>query len=184
MHIESIFNEARKGSIAAQKYLFDKWSDTMFLLCKRYVRNREDAEEVLLDGFYKFFVNLRDVRFQGEAALAGWLKRIMINQCLMFLRKKNAFTIVAESGAADTPLDEVALSRLSASEINKLIQQLPVGYRTVFNLFVVEGYGHIEIAAMTGITEGTSKSQLSKARSMLQKMLLQKETHYEQRNTQ
>lgn len=183
MHIESIFNEARNGSIAAQKYLFDKWADSMFLLCRRYVKNREDAEEVLLDGFYKFFANLKEFHFQGEAALCGWLKRIMINQCLMFLRKSNVLTIVAEASAADVSLDEDALARLTASEITLLILQLPIGYRTVFNLFAVEGFGHKEIAEMTGISEGTSKSQLSKARSMLQKMLLQNETRNEQRST-
>ena len=107
----------------------------------------------------------------------------MINECLMFLRKKNVFTIVTEAAAAEIPLEEDALNNLSAVEIFNLVIQLPVGYRTVFNLYTIEGMTHVEIAALLGIAEGTSKSQLSKAKSLLQKMLLQKENNYAQRKT-
>jgi RNA polymerase sigma factor (sigma-70 family) len=115
--------------------------------------------------------------------LYGWLKTTMINECLMMLRKRNVFTIVTESEATDHPLEEAALNNLSAKEIFDLIVQLPVGYRTVFNLYVIEGMEHKEIAALMGISEGTSKSQLSKAKLLLQKNILQNGTGYVKRKS-
>ncbi|MEO6254043.1 MAG: sigma-70 family RNA polymerase sigma factor [Ferruginibacter sp.] len=184
MDISQLVGEAKRGSAASQKCLFDRLADNMFLVCCRYVKNKEDAEELLLDGFYKFFKNLPAFSYQGEAALYAWLKKIMVNECLMFLRKKNVFSIVTESVAKEIVLAEDALDNLSADEIFNLVVQLPVGYRTVFNLYVIEGMGHKEIAGLTGITEGTSKSQLSKARSLLQKMLSQKGIEYVTRKAQ
>ncbi len=183
MKLADLLKEAKLGSAAAQKYLFDRLSDNMMLLCCRYVKNREDAEEILLDGFFKFYKNLPAFQYKGDAALYSWLKKIMINECLMFLRKKNVFTIVTESAAEDLSLNEDALNNLSAAEIFGLVIQLPVGYRTVFNLFEIEGIGHSEISQLLGITEGTSKSQLSKAKTLLQKMLLQKGTEYVKRKS-
>lgn len=183
MEIITLIKEAKKGSSAAQKCLFDQLSKNLLVVCCRYVKNAEDAEELLLDGFYKFFKNLPSFTYENDAALYGWLKKIMINECLMFLRKKNVFSIVSETAANEIPLEEEALNNLSASEIFSLIVQLPVGYRTVFNLYVIEGYGHPEIAAALGIAEGTSKSQLSKAKSLLQKMLLLKGTEYAKRKS-
>ena len=183
MDTSELIREARQGSAAAQKYLFDQWSDRMLMICRRYVKNSEDSEELLLDGFYKFFKNLSSFVYQGDAALCTWLKRIMINECLMFLRKKNVFNIVTEAEADDISLQEEALNNLSAVEIFNLIIQLPIGYRTVFNLYVIEGMQHQEIAKLLGIAEGTSKSQLSKAKILLQKMLLQNDSEYEQRQS-
>jgi len=183
MEIAELVKEAKQGSASAQKCLFDLLSDRMMLVCRRYLKSQEDAEEVLLDGFYKFFKNLPLFHFQGDAALTGWLKRIMINECLMLLRKKNVFTIVTESAAEDVPLEEEALNNLSAKEIFDLIVQLPVGYRTVFNLYAIEGMEHKEIAALLGIAEGTSKSQLSKAKILLQKNLLQNGSGYVKRKS-
>ena len=183
MELAKLVKEAKQGSTAAQKCLFDQLSDKMLLICRRYVKNKEDAEEILLDGFFKFFRNLKDFNYQGDPALHAWLKRIMINECLMFLRKKNVFSIVTDTMAAEMPLQEEALDNLSAAEIFTMIVQLPVGYRTVFNLYAVEGMAHAEIALLMGISEGTSKSQLSKARSLLQKMLVQKGEAYGKRKT-
>jgi RNA polymerase sigma-70 factor (ECF subfamily) len=148
------------------------------------VKSREDAEELMLDGFYRFFKNISSFDYQGDAAFYTWLKRIMINECLMFLRRKTAFTIVSETAAEELVLQEDALNRLSAAEIFNLIVQLPVGYRTIFNLHTIEGIPHAEIAALLGIAEGTSKSQLSKAKTLLQKMLLQNKTEYVTRKSQ
>jgi len=179
-----LVKEAKQGSTAAQRRLYDMFAEKMMHLCCRYVKKKEDAEELLLDGFYKFFKNIHSFSYQGEAALYAWLKRIMINECLMFLRKKNVFTIVTESAAEEIVLEEEALNNLSASEIFNLVVTLPVGYRTVFNLFVIEGMEHKEIAALTGISEGTSKSQLSKAKILLQKMLSQKGIEYVKQKAQ
>lgn len=184
METSELIKEAKQGSVAAQKYLFDQLAGKMMMVCRRYVKNTEDAEELLLDGFYKFFKNLSSFNYQGEAAFYVWLKRIMINECLMFLRKKNVFNIVTDAAAEEIPLQEEVLDNLSAAEIFNLIAQLPVGYRTVFNLYVIEGMPHGEIAALLGIAEGTSKSQLSKAKVLLQKILLQNEIVYVKRKSQ
>jgi RNA polymerase sigma-70 factor (ECF subfamily) len=183
MNTSELVKEARQGSTAAQKCLFDQLAEKMLLVCQRYVKSPEDAEELLLDGFYKFFTNISSFSYQGDAALYGWLKRIMINECLMFLRAKNVFTIVTEATAEEIPLQEEALDNLSAEEIFKLIVQLPVGYRTVFNLYAIEGMSHGEIAAMLSISEGTSRSQFSKAKVLLQKLLLQKDIKYVKRKS-
>jgi RNA polymerase sigma factor (sigma-70 family) len=183
MEIAELIIEANNGSAAAQKYLFDLLADKMMLVCRRYLKSREDAEEVLLDGFYKFFKGLNTFKYQSDAALIAWLKKIIINECLMFLRKKNVFNMVTESAAEEIAFEEDALNNLSASEIFNLLAQLPVGYRTVFNLYVIEGMEHKEIAVLMGISDGTSKSQLSKAKSLLQKMLLQNGVEYAQRKT-
>ena len=180
---EELIHEARSGSAAAQKCLFDLLADPMMIVCRRYVKSREDAEEVLLDGFYKFFKNLGGFQYQGEGALRAWLKKIMINECLMFLRRKNTFSMLAEVPTEDIGFDEGLFEQLTASEILALIVRLPLGYRTVFNLYVIEGMDHREIAESLGIAEGTSKSQLMKARAMLQKMLLQNGIDYVKRKT-
>ena len=183
MELPELIKEAKQGSAAAGKCLFDLLADRMFLLCRRYVKSPENAEEIMLDGFYKFFKGLPAFTWEGDAALHAWLKRIMINECLMFLRRKNVFSMVTELSAEEMALDEDALDKLSAEEIFRLVAQLPVGYRTVFNLYAIEGMRHAEIAVLLNISEGTSKSQLSKARTLLQKMLLQKGTAYVKRKT-
>ncbi len=179
-----LINEAKQGSVAAQKYLFDQWAEKMMLVCRRYVKNREDAEELMLDGFYKFFKKISSFIYQGDAGLYAWLKKIMINECLMFLRRKNVFNMVTEASVEEIPLQEEALNNLSAEEIFNVVIQLPVGYRTVFNLYVIEGLTHKEIAGLLGISEGTSKSQFSKGKILLQKMLLQNDIEYAKRKSQ
>ncbi len=155
----------------------------MMMLCRRYVKNQGDAEERLQDRFYKFFKKLPVFNYQGKAALFAWLKNIMINECLMQLRKKNVFSIVSESAATDLILEADAPDNLYAGEIFNLLVQLPVGYRRVFNLYSIEGMAHKEIPALLGIAEGTSKSQLSKAKSLLQKLLLAKGNEYVKRQS-
>ena len=184
MDLSELVKEAKKGSLPAQKCLFDQMMIPLSMVCRRYVKNAEDAEEVLLDGFFKFFKNLSSFTFVGEAALFSWIKKIMVNECLMFLRKKKVFAMVSDFDAEDIPLPEEALDKLSATEIFNLIVQLPVGYRTVFNLYEIEGMNHKEIAGALGISEGTSKSQLSKAKNLLQKLLLEKGITYVKRKSQ
>ena len=183
MDVSELIKQAQQGRNNAQKSLFNLYADKMMLVCRRYVKNGEDAEEILLDGFTKFFKNISSFTYQGEAALYAWLKKIMVNECLMWLRKNNVFLTVAEPVAEDFPLEEEALNALSAKEIFELIIQLPVGYRTVFNLYEIEGMDHKAIASLLGIAEGTSKSQLSKAKSLLQKNLLQKGVVYGKRKS-
>jgi len=183
MNTSELVKEAKQGSTAAQKCLFDLFGEKMLSVCQRYVKNPEDAEELLLDGFYKFFTKISAFSYQGDAALYAWLKRIMFNECLMFLRAKNVFTIVTDATAEEIPLQEEALNNLSAEEIFKLIVQLPVGYRTVFNLYAIEGMNHGQIAEVLRISEGTSRSQYSKAKVLLQKLLLQNDIEYVKRKS-
>jgi len=178
MDISELIREAKKGSAAAQKCLFDLLSDKMMLVCRRYVKTDEDSEEILLDGFYQFFKNLSSFNYHGEASVYAWLKKIMINECLMFLRSRHSFIIATEQQSEEIPLPDDALNKLSASEILNLVIELPVGYRTVFNLHVIEGFAHKEIARMLNIAEGTSKSQLNKAKLLLQKNLIQNGNEY------
>ncbi len=181
MDVSQLIKEAKHKSAAAQKCLFDLFADRLMLICVRYVKINEDAEEILLDGFYKFFTVIDRFSYRGEGELYAWLKKIMVNECLMQLRKKNVFTIVTEAEAENVMLHEDALNNLSAKEIFDLIIQLPVGYRTVFNLYEVEGMEHREIAEMLNISEGTSRSQLSKAKALLQKNLMQNKNNYAKR---
>src|SRR6202000_3266933 len=106
---------AKMETPAGQKPLFNPLPDPMMAVCCRYVKNREDAEEILLDGFYKFFANLRSFRYQGEAALYAWVKKIMVNECLMFLRRRHSFAILTEAGAETAPREEEPLADLSAA---------------------------------------------------------------------
>jgi len=183
MNVSELIREAKNGSAAAQKCLFDLLGDKMMLVCRRYVKTYEDAEEVVLDGFYKFFKNLSSFNYHGDGSVYAWLKKIMINECLMFLRSKHSFIIAMEQDAEEIPLIDDTLDKLSASEILNLIIELPVGYRTVFNLYVIEGMAHKEIACLLNIAEGTSKSQLNKAKLLLQKNLMQNGNEYARQNS-
>lgn len=181
MNLQELIKECKEGGIAAQKCLFDHFAESMMMVCCRYVKNEQDAEEVLLDGFHKFFKTIDRFQYKTEPALFAWIKKIMINESLMLLRKRNAFLLSVEAEHENIAWDDHLPERLNAEEIFKMITQLPVGYRTVFNLHVIEGIGHKEIAGLLKITEGTSKSQLFKARQLLQKMLIQQNEEYAQR---
>ncbi|MGJ7031410.1 RNA polymerase sigma factor [Niabella hirudinis] len=169
--MEDILEDCRLRDRNAQRQLFYAFAPQMLAVCTRYVKVKEDAEERMLQGFEKFFAQIDSFSFRGEAAFTAYLKRIMVNECLMLLRKRRIVFEEMEDQDFVMVQEETALERLSAKEIFELILKLPEGYATVFNLFVVEDLSHKEIAQLLGITEGTSKSQLSKARSLLQQMM-------------
>ena len=148
----------------SQKYLFDAWSDGMLMLCMRYVKSLPDAEELMLNGFYNFFRTIDRFVYNGTGSLVAWLKKIMVNECLMFLRKKDGLKIVNGEYAAEAGADNGQLEKMAAAEIYKLIVALPAGYSTVFNLFVIEGYGHKEIAGMLGITRQALNNRVNKGK--------------------
>ncbi|MBA3663585.1 MAG: RNA polymerase sigma factor [Bacteroidetes bacterium] len=153
--------------------LYDALSSKMFYVCLRYCRTRDDAEDVLQEGFIKVFKNLPG--FKKEGSFEGWVRRIMVNCAIDHIRKQKEAKIFddIERVAINHESDFVADNRLKEKELMALIKTLPLGYQTVFNLYVIEGYSHIEIAGMLNISEGTSKSQLSKAKEQL-RYLLQK----------
>jgi RNA polymerase sigma-70 factor (ECF subfamily) len=161
-----------RGDPRAQRQLYNQFAGLMLTVCRRYLRQQEDAEEALLLGFAKVFRALPNYRHEGS--FEGWVRRIMVNEALMELRRREPLHLSFEDFAqpenlASTPA--TADTQLQAEELLALLQELPVGYRTVFNLYALEGYSHAEIAEALGISEGTSKSQLSKARALLQRRL-------------
>ena len=143
----------------------------MFRLCLRYAKDKAEAEDILQDGFIKVFADL--AKYRGDGALGGWIRRVILNVALQHVRKqKKQFQIVEIDQISETRYsEEIVFSQFGARALTQLIQQLPPGYRTVFNLYVVEGYSHKEIAEKLNFTVSTSKSQLSKAKAMLRQML-------------
>lgn len=143
----------------------------MFRLCLRYARDRAEAEDLLQEGFVRVFTDLHQYSSQG--ALGGWVRRVILNVALQHVRRQQRLFPVVEvdAYASHLPSGDDIVAHLNAEALTQFIQQLPPGYRAVFNLYVVEGYAHKEIADMLGIGVGTSKSQLSKAKAMLRKML-------------
>jgi RNA polymerase sigma-70 factor (ECF subfamily) len=166
-----LIDACKNGNAFAQKRIYDHFVSRMFRLCKRYVTNQQDAEELLMNGFLKFFKSLDKFEYQEQNSLEVYLKRIMVNECLMFLRKTKAVQISTDSILELANETENVLHQLEAEELYQLVLSLPTGYRTVFNLYAIEGYSHAEIAQNLKISEGTSKSQLSKARALLQEKL-------------
>lgn len=169
---EQLISRCKNGRSSSQRLLYDTYAAKMFRICFRYVRNEFDSEDVLIKGFMKVFKNLDRFEYRGEGSLEGWIKRIMINESLMFLRKNNNFNLVPSSEAQFVETEASADVNLAAEDIYALILELPTGYRTVFNLYAIEGYSHKEIANQLGISENTSKSQLSKARAALRNLLV------------
>ena len=153
----------------AQKALFDRFSPQMYGVCKRYVRNREDAEDVLVSAMFKVLTNID--QFKGDGSFEGWVRRIVINEALMHLRKRYDFGRHLEISDFDRPARTHMVDRLAAQDIMDLLDTLPTGYRTIFNLYVLEGYKHREIAEMLGISINTSKSQLILARKRMKELL-------------
>lgn len=160
----------QKADPKAQKRLYEKYAPKMLTICRRYLADDMEAEDVMIDGFMKIFEKVVDFRLEGS--FEGWMKRLMVNEALMALRSKRKEGIGIEYDKmmeAENPT-EVDTS-LEAEELMTLVMSLPTGFRTVFNLYAIEGYSHAEIAEKLGISEGTSKSQLSRARVILQQMI-------------
>ncbi len=157
-----------KGDRASQKALYDRLAPRMFPLCIRYVGDRVLAEDILQEGFITLFTRLKS--FKGEGSFEGWARKIFVTTALMDLRKKDALKMSDELDSvrgmkADLPSQN---QNIGYKEIIKLVMALPPGFRTVFNMYAIEGYSHKEIGEMLGITETTSRTQLSRARAILQ----------------
>lgn len=160
-----------KGDAVAQKALYQTYARKMMSVCMRYAGSYEDAKDILQDGFVKVFQKMD--RYRGDGPLGGWIARTMVNTALDQIRRNKPLQYSQDLTEAEYlhATDEKAIGRMTTDEILSLIQQLPPGYRTVFNLFAIEGYPHKEIGEMLGISENTSKSQFMKARAYLRKLL-------------
>lgn len=161
-----LIKKCQQFDSSAQKVIYDRYAPAMLGVCRRYVRDWMEAEDVLSEGFYKAFTKIKQFTFSGS--FEGWLRRIMVNESLMHLRKRNDFNLALESSNLQLTASNQADDLANTNSILELLDKLPTGYRTIFNLFVIEGYKHNEIAEQLNISINTSKSQLIKARKRLQ----------------
>lgn len=161
----------RRQDRITQRQLYERFAGKLFVVCKRYVKDADEAEDILQDAFVKIYRHISQFRF--ECPLEAWLKRVVINTALKHLRKQQPWdqTMDVQDLAPVLPQADESLPALNYQYLLQLIQQLPPGCRTVFNLYAIEGYNHPEIAEMLDIAEGTSKSQYARARNLLQQKL-------------
>jgi RNA polymerase sigma-70 factor (ECF subfamily) len=171
---EELIRGCQNEDASCQKEIFDRFAGRMLGVCNRYARNAADAEDILQDAFIKVFDKIQQFKFQGS--FEGWVRKIMVNTALKkysLRRYEKEVNGYESEGKEDKGIEPSAYTHLTEKELLELINALPDGYRIIFNLYVIEGYQHDEIAAMLNIQAGTSRSQLVKARNMLQKMIIQ-----------
>ena len=177
-----LINGCMQNDRRMQEELYRRFSPRMYAVCLRYAANAEEAEDILQEGFIKVFKKLGS--FRGEGSFEGWIRRIFVNTAIEHFRRKRYLQPVTEK--EENTIEGKYLSildDLAEKDILALVLQLSPGYRTVFNMYVVEGYTHKEIADMLGISEGTSKSQLSRAKVILQDMVRELIEHRDERKT-
>ena len=169
-----LIKKAITNNREAQHVLFEQYAPKMLSVCRYYIKDVHQAEEAMLNGFFKVFTQLKT--FRNEGNFEGWIRRIMVRESISYLRSKRSFeqleedvNEVVETENLETNLVEI---QLNVADIQQLIDQLPEGYRAVFVMYALEGYKHHEIAQLLNISEGTSKSQLFKARKLLQKQVV------------
>ncbi|HEY0732619.1 MAG TPA: RNA polymerase sigma factor [Chitinophagaceae bacterium] len=169
-HIEEIIRDCKKGNRRAQEKLYKNYYQAMMSLCLYYTKNETDAVEVLNTGFLKVFHNIK--RYEStQASLYTWIRTIVINSCLDHIKAKKTGGHEELDEAADVHIESAVVSKMNAKELLDMVRQLPPATQAVFNLYMIEGYSHKEIAALLGISIGTSKWHLSEARKQLQNML-------------
>jgi RNA polymerase sigma factor (sigma-70 family) len=173
--IEELINRSKAGERKAQELLYRQFASKMLGVCMRYATDKMEAEDMLQGGFIKMFTKLEDYR--GDGSFEGWLRRIMVYSSIEYYRKHHKMVQMMDvADMGDEPsVNPSAMATISAQDLMRLINQLSPGYKMVFNLYAIEGYSHREIAGMMGITEGASKSQLSRARSILKYLIAKME---------
>ena len=169
-----LIKKALKSNREAQHVLFEMYAPKMLSVCRCYIKDLQQAEEAMLNGFFKVFTQLNT--FRNEGSFEGWIRRIMVRESISYLRSKRSFEQLEEDinelVEAENLETNLLESELNVADIQQLIDQLPEGYKTVFVLYAIEGYKHHEIASILNMTEGTSKSQLFKARKLLQQQVV------------
>ena len=174
---QELLDGCRKGDRGFQQALYERYCRKMMVVCLRYSKSTAEAEDILQEAFVKVFHALKD--FRQESKLETWITRIMVNTALNHQRKKLYLYPMVDVEKIDVPEDEVSISGIHFTQLLEMIQSLPQGCQVVFNLFAIEGYNHKEIAGLLVISEGTSKSQYARARSLLQVKLLKESSYYE-----
>ncbi len=159
---------------SAQRELYNRYSPKMLSLCYRYAQTREDAEDMLQEGFIKVFSQIRT--FQNKGSFEGWIRRILVHNCINFLKKHKKFneSVDLDSISSMAGVNETIPSLMQTKQVVECIRMLPIGYKTVLNLYAVEGYSHKEIAEMLEIEESTSRSQYTRAKALLENILIRK----------
>ncbi|NCD71426.1 RNA polymerase sigma factor [Mucilaginibacter agri] len=171
---EDLINDCRKGSRKAQELLYKQLAAKMLAVCMRYAVDKMEAEDMLQNGFVRVFQKIDDYR--GEGAFEGWVRRIMVHSSIEYYRKHHKMMHVEiDDTAPGQSINAAAAANLDAKDLMAMIQRLSPGYRMVFNLYAIEGYSHKEIGEIMGITEGASKSQLSRARAILKEQVIKTE---------
>ena len=175
---EAILQGCLKNNAAAQKELYQKYSAKMLVVCYRYGHNREDAEDMLQEGFIKVFTQIHT--FENRGVLEGWIRRIIVHTCINHLKKNKRFNESVDLIHANSMQvrEESIPSIIQAKEVVECIRMLPIGYRTVLNLYAIEGFSHREISVMLDIEESTSRSQYTRAKAMLEDILVRKNIIY------
>ena len=170
-HLDTWIRESLQGNTRAQKSIYDLLAPKMYAVCLRYMGSRDAAQDILQDGFVTLFSKLDT--YSGEGSFEGWARRIFVNTALMSLRKNDALknSVDAEEARSLSDTSPTALQNIGYKDLLRLIGELPPGFRTVFNMYVLEGYSHKEIAEELGISEVTSRSQLQRARLALQEKI-------------
>jgi len=173
--IEDLIKRCKSGERKAQELLYKQFAAKMLGVCCRYATDKMEAEDMMQNGFIRVFQKIGDYR--GEGSFEGWIRRIMVHSSIEYYRKHHKMMQLVDLDDAthEPSVNPLATATLAAKDLMVLIQALSPGYRIVFNLFAIEGYSHKEIAAITGITEGASKSQLSRARSILKEQIIKME---------
>lgn len=171
--VRQLVERIRKKDPGAMSQLYQMYVGELSSVCYRYVPNENDARDVLQNSFVKIFTSMATVEYHNEPLFRGWLKRVVINEALVYLRerRKLQFTELHEADVQLAPDEEPDLELITADQLHKLISELPNGYRTVVNLYVFEDYSHRQIAELLGITESTSASQLYYAKRLLAKKI-------------
>lgn len=172
---QDIINECIKGSRAAQALLYNKYASKLLYLSWRYVKVKDDAEDVLQEAFIKIFKSLD--KFKQDSSLETWMRRIVINTALNHQRSKLYMYPMIDISDIEESEEPTALEYMNANEIMELVNKLPDGCRIVFNLYAIEGYKHKEIAELLSINEGTSKSQLARAKKILKESIEELDAH-------
>jgi RNA polymerase sigma factor (sigma-70 family) len=165
----TLIQSAVRNDREAQRVLYDMYAPKMLSVCRYYIKDMQHAEEAMLNGFFKMFKNLENFRFEGS--FEGWVRRIMVRESISFLRQQRHIEFPVETVEYSNDYDNTLHINVEVDQLQHLIDSLPEGYKMVFIMYAIEGYKHHEIASMLQITEGTSKSQLFKARKMLQEKL-------------
>ena len=169
--MNTLIEQCKKENRKAQRQLYELYADYVFKICLRYMGNEAEAEDCVSETFLKMFSNIQSVVFENEKMLAGWIRKIAVNECLMLLRKKPKDMDIISEKTEFVDDNQDLLSNIEAEYLFQIIQSLPIGYRTIFNLYVIEGYSHREISQQLSISEGTSKSQLNRAKASLKEKL-------------